>query len=173
MQYLTFEQRVSAMRLEFLSQAFGLAGAAFARISFAVLLLKFCVASRAWCWTVWSIIWVQAVCNSATVLIIYLQCRPIQALWNPNVEGTCWSPQIQVIAGYALGGEIRMPSRLWNTDWPWDFSDQCCEWYSIATIASIHHQESDSAIASQSCPQYGDVYKCLVSSSSKLVSTCW
>jgi hypothetical protein len=108
MQYLTFEQRVSAMRYEFLSQAFGVAGAAFARISFAVLVLKFCVASRAWNWTVWSIVWVQAVGNSATVFIIFLQCQPIQTLWNPDVVGKCWTPQVQIIAGYTQGGTIQV-----------------------------------------------------------------
>ena len=106
MQYLTSEQRVSAMRYEFLSQPFGITAAAFARISFAVLLLKFCFASKAWNWTVWSIIWMQVVLNTASVFIIFLQCQPIQTLWDSNVVGTCWTPQVQVVAGYTLGGEI-------------------------------------------------------------------
>ena len=112
MQYLTSEQQVSAMRYEFLSQAFGVAASAFGRISFAVLLLKFCITSRAWNWTVWSIIWVQAVTHSATLFIIYLQCQPIQTLWNPDVVGSCWTPQIQVIAGYTMGGTIQIAANL-------------------------------------------------------------
>lgn len=109
MQYLTFEQQVSAVRYEFLSQAFGVAAAAFARISFAVLLVKFCVASKALSRTVWSIVWMQAVFNAAIVAITYFQCQPIQTLWNPNVAGKCWTPHVQVVAaGYVLGGEMRV-----------------------------------------------------------------
>lgn len=108
MQYLTFEQRVNAMRYEFLSQPFGITAAALARISLAVLLVKFCVASKAWIWTVWTIIWMQVILNAVTVFIIFLQCQPIQTLWDPNVVGKCWTPQVQVVAGYTLGGEIRV-----------------------------------------------------------------
>jgi len=100
------------MKYEFLSQAFDVAGSAFARISFAILLLKFCIASRAWSRTVWSIVWVQAVGNAAIVFIIFLQCQPIQTLWDPNVVGECLTPQVQVIAGYTLGGEIRAAPSL-------------------------------------------------------------
>ena len=28
-------------------------------------------------------------------VILFLQCQPVQKLWNPTVQGKCWSPHVQ------------------------------------------------------------------------------
>lgn len=95
MEYLSPEQRLLAMKYEFLSEPFGITGTTLARISFATFLLKFCVASRPWHWTLWSIIWIQAVGNAVVAILIFLQCQPATALWDSNAGGTCWTPQVR------------------------------------------------------------------------------
>jgi hypothetical protein len=109
MEYLSPEQRLLAMKYEFLSEPFGVTSATLARISFATFLLKFCIASRPWHWTVWSIIWTQAVGNIAIILLIFLQCEHVTALWDPNAGGTCWTPQVR---GLDDDGEMDLPYSL-------------------------------------------------------------
>ena len=45
----------------------------------------------------------QFVINATTVIIILVQCRPIQALWDPTVKGSCWSRLVQEYYSYFQG----------------------------------------------------------------------
>ncbi|KAL8779774.1 MAG: hypothetical protein Q9203_001194 [Teloschistes exilis] len=52
----------------------------------------------------WLLIAVVAASHSAQVLIFLLQCRPIQAMWDPTVKGTCFSARVTYTAGYTNYG---------------------------------------------------------------------
>lgn len=45
------------------------------------------------------------VCCIATAVIILIQCRPIQAGWDPRIKGKCWSYSNILGIGYAQSGE--------------------------------------------------------------------
>jgi hypothetical protein len=105
MVYLTPEQALDAMKLEFLSEPPGILGATLARISFALFLIKFTGASKAKKRALWGSIWAQILINALCFLLIVVQCQHVEKLWDPDAGGKCWTPQVQVISGYVLGGE--------------------------------------------------------------------
>lgn len=104
-EYLTPEQLMIAMKLEFISGPFGIASATLSRVSFAVFLLKFCIASRIWQWSIKVLIWTQILGNIVIIVLIFLQCQHVTHQWDPNAGGTCWSPKVQTISGYTIGGK--------------------------------------------------------------------
>jgi hypothetical protein len=73
-------------------------------MSFAIYLLKFVGTSKFRRWTLWSVVWTQAVFNIIQLVLIFAQCEHFEALWNPAVGGKCWSRNVQVYSGYFLGG---------------------------------------------------------------------
>ncbi|KAL8788441.1 MAG: hypothetical protein Q9213_001664 [Squamulea squamosa] len=49
----------------------------------------------------WVMIIIVAVSHLIQALIFLVQCRPLNALWNPKVKGTCFSSRVAYTAGYA------------------------------------------------------------------------
>lgn len=96
-----------ATKYEYLAQPPGVMAPAIARSAFALYILKF-VGSSTWMkWTLWQTIVVQMVlCGFGTVIIIVAQCQHFNRLWDPTAGGTCWSPNVQVMAGYIAGGTL-------------------------------------------------------------------
>ena len=47
----------------------------------------------------------MALALGATGVLIFLQCRPAKALWDPMVKGKCWSPSTRSFLNYFNGGE--------------------------------------------------------------------
>ncbi|KAL8695242.1 MAG: hypothetical protein Q9218_000280 [Villophora microphyllina] len=52
----------------------------------------------------WVLIAFVATSHLVQVLMFLLQCRPMNAMWNPKVKGTCFSPHVTYTAGYANYG---------------------------------------------------------------------
>ena len=52
----------------------------------------------------------------ATILVILLQCIPIQAGWDPRVKGKCWSYSQILGIGYAQSGESTVLSSNPSSD---------------------------------------------------------
>lgn len=48
----------------------------------------------------WSLLVFVAVTHLALSLLFFLHCRPLAALWNPQVHGSCLSTQTTVLVGY-------------------------------------------------------------------------
>ncbi|KAL8978435.1 MAG: hypothetical protein Q9205_005972 [Flavoplaca limonia] len=52
----------------------------------------------------YALIAIVAVSHLIQVLIFLVQCRPLNALWNPKLKGTCFSHRVTYAAGYANYG---------------------------------------------------------------------
>ena len=52
----------------------------------------------------YSLMVVLSVYNGLFVIIVLVQCRPIEKLWDKQVKGVCWSPNIQTDVAYVQGG---------------------------------------------------------------------
>ena len=48
----------------------------------------------------WSLLVFVAVTHLALAMLFFLHCRPLVALWNPEVHGSCLSTHTTVLAGY-------------------------------------------------------------------------
>lgn len=53
----------------------------------------------------WVLVAFVAASHSVQVLIFLLQCRPLNALWDPKVKGTCFSAHVVYTAGYTNYGK--------------------------------------------------------------------
>jgi hypothetical protein len=38
--------------------------------------------------------WLQVIVALISVVLIFVQCSPVEMLWNPAVQGTCWNPNV-------------------------------------------------------------------------------
>ena len=43
---------------------------------------------------------------SGQIVMIFVQCRPVGKLWNPERSGTCWDPKIVVINAQSIAGTL-------------------------------------------------------------------
>ena len=84
---------------------------AIGRISFALMLLNVLGNKPRRRFWFYGIIASQFIVNSVTFILILVQCKPIEKLWNkdPHIEGTCWSLKVQEYTGYFQGCECRTP----------------------------------------------------------------
>ena len=48
----------------------------------------------------WCLLAFVAVTHTALAMLFFLHCRPLAALWNPHVPGSCMSSHTTVLAGY-------------------------------------------------------------------------
>ncbi|MCJ1399262.1 hypothetical protein MMC11_002464 [Xylographa trunciseda] len=112
------QEQLGAARLLFISQAFGIIGAALARTSVAFYEMYLFGSSvsvvkktKSWLWrqitdhetVLWVNVAAQILINSGALLQVYLQCRPVARQWDFSVEGTCVSPEVHVKLGYVQG----------------------------------------------------------------------
>lgn len=93
----------------FLSEMFAIMSPGFGRISFAFLLLGLLPPSGPRSVRpkiLWSIIAIQFVVDLVTVVLVMVQCRPIEGFWNKNVQADCWSLRVSQYAGYVQGCKL-------------------------------------------------------------------
>ena len=103
---------VQAIKYDYIEQPFIVMSSCFGRISFMLFLLQIIqkmVIRRRFLYT---LIALQFAVNASTAIIIMVQCRPIQALWNHTVEADCWSPNVQEYYSYFQGCKF---TRLYPT----------------------------------------------------------
>lgn len=39
-------------------------------------------------------VWLQVIIALISIVLIFVQCTPVQMLWDPSTNGTCWSPAV-------------------------------------------------------------------------------
>ncbi|KAL2013973.1 hypothetical protein VTN00DRAFT_1498 [Thermoascus crustaceus] len=102
--YLSQEQRMHAVRYEYLAASWAVVAPAFGRISFAVFLLVFLgLLTTVRRIVLWSLIVLQVVANVLAIIVMYAQCSPVSRIWDPTKPGSCWSPKIQSDIGFLQG----------------------------------------------------------------------
>lgn len=94
---------VQALKFESIQQPFHVMSSAFGRISFAVFLVEIFQKFMARRRFLYSLMALQFAINGTTAMIIMLQCRPIQALWNHKLEGDCLNHHVQDYFSYFQG----------------------------------------------------------------------
>jgi hypothetical protein len=85
---------VDLLKVINLCGTFSLTAAIWSKTSFALTLLRLTEG-----WTkqlVWFIIISMNIGMGCSALFIWVQCTPVSKSWDPNVEGTCWAPDVLV-----------------------------------------------------------------------------
>ena len=105
--YLTEDQRVNAVYMIWLTVPFSPGGAAFGKVSIALLLMRLNNRVRWQRIFLWVMILLQFVVTLILVIVTFSQCYPVNFLWNRvrmlPPEGVCWAPHIQQDVGYFQG----------------------------------------------------------------------
>lgn len=88
----------SFLLLSNLAGSFSILAALWSKTSFAFTVLR--ISTRWIRALVWFIIVTVNACLGVAIAITWAQCIPIEKVWSPFLEGTCWSKKIQI--GYSI-----------------------------------------------------------------------
>ncbi|KAL8871613.1 MAG: hypothetical protein Q9174_002592 [Haloplaca sp. 1 TL-2023] len=93
------------LKWSLLAQVFNVIGIGLVKISVCFCVLRLIDrARRRLSQFLWVLIAFVAASHFVQALIFLVQCRPLSALWDPNVEGKCFSSRITYTAGYTNYG---------------------------------------------------------------------
>lgn len=84
-----------------ISQIFNNIGIGLAKISVCLCVLRIIGRTRKHLATfLWVVIAFCAASHFTQVMLFLVQCRPMAAIWNPRIQGKCFSPHITYLVGY-------------------------------------------------------------------------
>lgn len=92
----------SALEFDVLGQPWLMMGATLSKISICLFFIRV-LSARRWRILMMSIVFVMAIINLIFSMTTNLQCRPLEKLWNPQTDGSCWDPSVQLNFGYFQG----------------------------------------------------------------------
>ncbi|KAJ2995402.1 hypothetical protein NUW58_g1279 [Xylaria curta] len=97
------EDAILAIKWDYLAQPPAIIGPAFGRISFAMLLLTLVNRQKGRRILLYALIISQFVVNNLVYILILVQCKPIESLWDHRVKGDCWDLVYQRNIGFFQG----------------------------------------------------------------------
>ncbi|MCJ1475444.1 hypothetical protein MMC13_004106 [Lambiella insularis] len=103
---LTPQQASDVVKWSTLAQIVEVIGIAFVKISVCFFILRVLDrASQRLTQFLKTLILFIVACHVAPLLLFVLQCRPLQAVWNPTVKGQCYSEHLTYTAAYVAIGK--------------------------------------------------------------------
>ena len=96
MSILNSQQRVNSVRLNWISQPFGIMAIGIAKASVACQILRFQSPNKWRTRVLYFIAWSITLLSVFNCILTFVQCNPPRALWTPELAaiGKCWPPQI-------------------------------------------------------------------------------
>jgi len=101
--YLTLQQITEAAKYLYLAEILAIFAAGLTKISICLFVIRIPNSKRLVS-SLYALIGALVVVNLAYAMILCLQCRPIEHLWNPFGPGSCWDSDVYLISGYVQGG---------------------------------------------------------------------
>jgi hypothetical protein len=99
--YIPDAAQIKILKCIFVVALFGSLAAPLARVSIGAMLLRFQISTTRKMVT-WVLIIIQLALAIGSGLVMFLQCRPIRAFWEPVPDGVCWSNKNSQIYGYTV-----------------------------------------------------------------------
>ncbi|ESZ95217.1 hypothetical protein SBOR_4396 [Sclerotinia borealis F-4128] len=102
---LSFDDLIAGLKYQVILELSYILVAAILKTSVGLLLLRITSVKPFYKYLVWAsliIIWLWSI---ITFIVGCLQCRPLEATWNPLVTGTCIDPRIMTSFAYAISAE--------------------------------------------------------------------
>ena len=106
-----------AVKYSLVSRTFFILNFAVTKISIALYLLLRVVGAARRTWhkvLLYFVIISGPLIQIPNVVLIYVQCRPVQKLWNHQIHGSCWDPKVSTIFSQFSGGMATLPSLRTN-----------------------------------------------------------
>lgn len=98
----TADTSARAIEFNILGQPFYLITATLAKISICFSFIAL-VGLGGWRTLLSTLIFVMAFTDFCSALTTNLQCQPLEKLWEPELDGSCWDPSVQTNIGYFRG----------------------------------------------------------------------
>lgn len=92
---LSAYQQIQSTKYNWLSQGFHVMSTNWGKVSVALFMLRISQRAKHHRPAMWTGIAVLTIINAVCVYTIYGQCTPTARLWNSEVEGSCWDPNVQ------------------------------------------------------------------------------
>ena len=76
------------------------------KVAVALLLIRLMGPGHRRKWFLYVITGIMMIAGALSAIFLFVQCRPVAALWNPVIEATasCWDPNVLVDYTYFVGG---------------------------------------------------------------------
>lgn len=102
LEFLTEEQKIMSVKLDWVSQAFHIMSTAVAKISIVLFIRQIVGKGQTRIWFLYGLVAALFVISAICVAFIFAQCTPAAALWDPSLASTakCWEPKVQQGYGY-------------------------------------------------------------------------
>ena len=101
MYYLSPANRSEALKMDWVSHAFAISATGLGKVAFALFLLRIIPKNKkGQRWFLHGFNALLVAINIPLIIITYVQCDPVKALWDPTIKAKCWNPHIQ--DSYAL-----------------------------------------------------------------------
>ncbi|KAF2458075.1 hypothetical protein BDY21DRAFT_320566 [Lineolata rhizophorae] len=108
MKYLTLQQGVEAVQFNWITQPVAIIQFGTGKASVGMLILRLlprtALKKR---WFIYFCIVSGLIVNSLCCVFTFVQCNPVEGLWDPKVPANCWKPDSQAAFAMFSGGEHR------------------------------------------------------------------
>jgi hypothetical protein len=91
---MSLNDRIKAMEMDYLAQPLLMFGTTLGKISICFFFLRTIGRRRPWNLLLGLLTVILAIVNLAFALTTNLQCRPLEKLWKPTVDGQCFDPAV-------------------------------------------------------------------------------
>lgn len=95
-----------ALQYHIIGQPWHLLSSTLSKVSICLFFAAILRRARHWRIILIGLVTIVVLVNLAYALAFYLQCRPLERVWNPEVTGTCTEPSVQANFSYAQGGTL-------------------------------------------------------------------
>ncbi|KAF9893600.1 hypothetical protein FE257_010912 [Aspergillus nanangensis] len=101
--FLSQEASTRALELNFILRGVHILSLATGKASIGAQILRLLVNQQMWQrWLVWGVLTLTVLVNVLNCIFKFVQCMPVEANWNPEIEGNCWPKQAQLGFAYFM-----------------------------------------------------------------------
>jgi len=98
------DDEIPAMMFDYLAAPWLGFAATLSKISICFFFLRTIGKARPWNLLLGFMIVILAILNLVSAMVSNLQCRPLEKLWNPSIEGSCMNPAVEQNISFIQSG---------------------------------------------------------------------
>lgn len=103
--YLTEDRIVEALKINFILRVPVFLSYATVKMSIGAFILRIIRKQQRWQGIViWVTMVMTPVVNVVACIMLFVQCRPVEVVWDPRIPGKCWDMKIQTRFGIFVTG---------------------------------------------------------------------
>ena len=100
------QDAIKAIKFNTVSNPFGIMAFCIPKVAVALLLVRLVGPAHRRKWILYAMTGIMMIAGILSAIFLFVQCRPVAALWDPEVKATakCWNPSILTNYTYFVGG---------------------------------------------------------------------